>query len=461
MNKHKDGSKAKIRKGLLSIAFALCLGAHCFAQQFWLTTFEFQGREKTGITSTPDNCLFAALTNGVIRSCNEGNNFDTVLIGPATHCIFSNAAGIVFAGGDGQVFMTADNGATWDSALVNTIYPVSKIVQNSQGNLFAITGVLTANGYEGDGIFFSSDSGQTWTQCNNGLGIYKCIEQIAIDKNDRLYIAAADELVTGNGGLFISENNGLLWEHIDVTVDGDGVINDQIKIANTWGISVSKSDSVYFSFFGTAVNTSVRLNTVKHISDVGNNSYWKRFSVVNSPTWWQDKLLNNIQFAQNGDKYSSVSGTINFGGTFFNKSQQTVWQKINYGLGVDINGFQNIQHFTELPNGRIFMVQTLDERVYYTDSSRIQPTSFAPDETPVSPVNMYPHPVAAGEEFRLTVDGAACITSVSVFDGMGKLLSNHVTGNSSLAITGPQSKGLYMVVVERCGLRTAHKLSVY
>lgn len=430
-----------------------------FAQKFWLTTYEFPGREKTGLTLTPNGCLFVSLTNGVIKSCDEGNSFSTVLNSSVVHTIYSNSLGEIFVGGTGKIFCSFNNGQTWDSVSVGTTYPISKIIQNSQGHLFAITGVLTNDdGFIGDGVFFSNNKGLTWSQRNNGLGIYTCIEQIAIDKNDRIYITTADEYVTGNGGLFISENNGNLWEHINISVDGRGAINDQIKVANAWSVSISPQDSVHFSFFGTAVNTSVRLNSVKHISEIRNNTHWKVFNVINSPTWWQDKLLNPIHFARNGDKYSSVSGSINFGGTFFCKSNQATWQKINFGLGTDVNGFQNIQHFAEAPNGKIFMVQTLDERVYYTDTSVV--ASLINPQYNFQQTELFPNPVRGGGDVFFSNISENQKAHIKCFDASGKQVFE-ITDFLNSKITAPQQQGIYFLTFETGMYKSVKKLIVY
>lgn len=442
----------------IMLIFILLVSDKGLAQKFWLTTYEFPGRAKTGITLTPNNCLFVSLTKGVIRSCNEGNKFDSVLISNPVFSIFSNQAGEIFVGGSGKIYISKTNGQKWDSIALATTYPITRIIANKKGQLYAITGVLTANGFEGDGVFFSEDNGSSWTQRNNGLGIYTCIEQIAIDKNDRLYIATADEFVTGNGGLFISENNGLLWEHINIQVNGQGIINNQIKIANCWGISVSKSDSVYFSFLGSAVNVGVRLNTVKHIDQVRNNSFWNIFSVVNSPLG-QDKLLNNIHFAKNGDKYSSVSGSINFGGTFFSKRQTYTWQKINFGLGIDENGSQNIQHFAETPSGKIFMVQQFDERVYFADTSVL--TSVFDKEIVQNKVSLFPNPVIGGENIFLKNDtnlNGARFQLIDVY-GIPHLHGNIL--NENTAVKAPNKTGVYMLLIEKSVQKYVGKLIVH
>jgi photosystem II stability/assembly factor-like uncharacterized protein len=444
---------------ILTAVYFLFLAHTTFAQKFWLTTYEFPGRAKTGITITPNDCLFVSSTNGVLRSCNEGNSFDTVLRSNHIFSIFSNSAGKIFVGGSGKIYMSENHGQTWDSVALNTTYPITKIIANSRGHVFAITGILTADGFEGDGVFYSSNNGLSWTQRNNGLGIYTCIEQIAIDKNDRLYIATADEYVTGSGGLFISENNGLLWEHINIEIDGQGVVNNQIKVANVWGLSISRSDSVYFSFFGTAVNTSVRLNTVKHINQIRGNSPWNVYNVVNLSSWWQDKLLNNIYFARNGDKYSSVSGSVNFGGTFFCKNQQNNWQKINYGLGVDEGGMQNIQHFAEASNGKVFMVQTLDERVYFSDASLV--TSIADNESSAKQVLVFPNPVVGGETVAIMNNSLSDKATIEIVDIMGNQRFYEVITDRNAKLQAPIQPGLYFIIMKNSAQRIVKKLIVF
>jgi photosystem II stability/assembly factor-like uncharacterized protein len=157
------------------------------------------------------------LTSGVIRSCDEGVSFDNVLAARVVFSVYATASKQVLAGGSGIIYYTNDWGQTWDSVALATVYPVVQIVENPAGDLFAITGALDIElGYVGDGVFYSADRGVNWTARNSGLGIYKSCERIAVDKNGRLYLGAADEYSTGAGGLFVSDNDGLFWEHVNI-----------------------------------------------------------------------------------------------------------------------------------------------------------------------------------------------------------------------------------------------------
>lgn len=316
------------------------------AQKFWRVTNEFPGGPKTSITLARDTCLFVGLINGILRSCDDGDHFEFNLHSSAIFSLFTTRSGRVLAGGTGKIFRTNDLGQNWDSISLNSNYAVVQIIENLQGELFAITGGLDKEfQLNGDGMFYSGDMGSSWVQRNNGLGEFKSCERIAVDKNGRLYLGVADENVTGQGGLFISENKGMLWEHINILVDGKGAIPDQIKIINTFGISVSPEDSVYLSYSGIAVNTLVQFNTVKHLQDVRKTTFWRPYIAGNSSTWWLDRIKNNIHFARNGDRYSSANGSTVTGGTFFSKAKASNWQKIDYGLGLDIFGERNVQFF--------------------------------------------------------------------------------------------------------------------
>lgn len=417
------------------------------AQKFWRVTNEFPGGPKTSITLAGDSCLYVGLINGIMRSCNEGDHFDFNLHSSTIFSIYTTRSGTVLAGGTGKIFLSADLGQSWDSISLNSIYPVLQIIENLRGELFGITGGLDKDfQLNGDGMFYSNDMGSTWVQRNQGLGDFKSCERIAIDRNGRLYLGVADENVTGQGGIFISENNGLLWEHINITVDVKGAIPDQIKITNTFGISVSPEDSLYLSFAGIAVNTLVQLNTVKNIQDVRKTSFWRPYIAGNPSTWWLDRIKNNIHFARNGDRYSSAIGSVNTGGTFFSKAQGSSWKKVDDGLGLDIFGERNVQFFAETKKGKIFMVQFLDERVYWADTSLV--TSIRSDPGKSFFLHLYPNPVERTGSVTIQTTYPYTEHRLSIIDFNGRTLGVKIQAGNILEFDAPQHPGWYYILVE-------------
>jgi len=246
------------------------------AQKFWLTTYEFPGGPKVGLTLSGDSCLFAGIRNGIIRSCNDGFHFDQVLGASAIYTVYSAGSGEILAGGPGKIFFSVDSGHNWDSITLDSNYPVTQFLENHSGGLFAITGTLDPErGYVGSGVYYSENGRSDWEKRNQGLGSYLCCDRIAMDRNGRLYLAVSDEYNSGNGGLFISEDNGKSWEHIDIRIDGKNTIPDDIQAGQTFGLSVSPDDSLYFSFTGSADNVAVDLNLVIDIREIGGPGFWR------------------------------------------------------------------------------------------------------------------------------------------------------------------------------------------
>jgi photosystem II stability/assembly factor-like uncharacterized protein len=442
-------SLRRIAAALLLVA---CGFTKAYTQKFWLTTYEFPGGPKTGIAAIGDSCLVAGLTNGVLRSFNEGLSWEKILDAGAVYTVFATKEGEVLAGGTGKIYVSTDYGSTWDSVALNHNYPVTQFVRNEAGELFAITGAYDfLLGYVGAGMFYSGDHGATWVQRNNGLGTYLSCNKIAVDRNDRLYLMVADELVDGQGGLFISGNNGLQWEHIDIRIDGQGVIDDGIDVQYCTGLDISPQDSVYLSIEGVAVNVSTRLNLRKHIDDVPDISKkWSRMKVGNSISWWLDRLLNGIHFSANGDRYSSVSGSPVIGGTYFSKNEGNTWSKQQQGLGFDIFGRFGAQTFAEKSSGKIFMVQYLDERIYWADTSLVTGVKN-PFPDGQKRYSAFPNPVASGEKIQLDFEQAGSVKTVMVFDNSGKMTATYHTGQQTLELEAPRSPGIYLIRVAEPG----------
>lgn len=428
------------------------------AQEFWKTTNEFPGGPKTGITISNDSCLFAGLVNGVIKSINDGQNFETVLTAPAIFTIFSSKKGDVFAAGAGKIYRTTDLGESWDTISLPTFYPITQLIENNDGDFFAITGVLDIDlGYLGDGVLFSEDNGTTWEKRNAGLGKYTSCERISIDQYGTLYLAVADEYVTGNAGLFVSDNNGLQWEHINITIDGKCVVPDKIKIGNTMGLSVSNEDSIYFSFTGTAVNALVRLNTSKSIHDIKKDNFWNVFKIFESVSWWLDRPINNIHFAQNGNRYSSSRGSTNTGATYYLEKDSTIWKKTDSGLGINIYGLRYFQYFAEKADGSIFMIHLLDEKIYKL-SAKGQPTTVPDNE--INEHRIYPNPVNAGESIFISHTNGLGNYTVSIIDINGRIIQTTNSRRNKLSMEAPHNPGLYLIQIEKQPVKLVSKLLV-
>jgi Secretion system C-terminal sorting domain len=152
------------------------------------------------------------------------------------------------------------------------------------------------------------------------------------------------------------------------------------------------------------------------------------------------------QFAKNGDRYSSASGSIQTGGSFFMKNNTTKWWKHNRGLGLDIFGFQSNQIFAENSKGKVFMVQFLDERIYWTDTSLLSPT-HTPSVFEPKTVNIYPNPVQKNGSIQVDLPTMTQKYAVEIIDIQGRIIRRFTHIGTMFLFDAPSQTGFYVVKI--------------
>src|SRR5690554_558395 len=421
------------------IILLLIYPRYTLAQGFWQLTDEFTGGPKTGLTLLNDSILIVSCTNRILRSTNPGKTFEQVLIASSVYTTFTTASGKILAGGKGKIFISENDGISWDSVTINSNYPVKQFAENKAGSLFCITGESN----HGDGVFFSEDTGKNWEPRNVGLGNLKGCEKIAIDKNGKVYLTIADENSTGNGGLFISENNGESWKKMTIYVDS---FYAPLKVTNTTGLSVSPADSVYLSFYGIASNFLVQLNICKSIDDVTYDNSWEYYQVHKSTSWWLDRPINNIHFSKKGDRYSSYTELVSQGATYYSEAGQNIWQRVDDGLGRSEDGWRKEQVFAETESGRIFMIQYLDERIYTTDKSLV--TFVDSPVTPPESIQIFPNPVKKDAVLTIKTSNLNDNLECSLYDLTGRKISMQTIIDNTFELSNQVPSGIYILFIK-------------
>lgn len=364
-----------IRMRLLLYILFVFASQSCFAQGFWYTTRDFPGGVKTTFAGLEDSVLIVGTPNGIWRSDNEGYSWTKKLSSSYVFSLHASSTGTIVAGGKGKLFFSYNKGISWDSVSVPTSFPIIKIVENKDHEYFLIaSGFTNEEGFVGDGVFYNNGDLKTWVQRNTGLPTtLRSAEHLAVDKNGRIYLTLPDENTTGLGGLYFSNDDGLTWQQSPLVVNNLGTI----KVLNSFSISITPQDSVLVSVSGTAVNISTRLNVIKHINDVSKNTPWRPWSIRKLGNWWEDLNLNTIHFTKNGDWYSSVTNSISTGGSFYSTDKGMNWIKRTQGMGISrTDRYESNLHY-ESSTGKLFMVQFLDERVYYTNQSLLNPVALS------------------------------------------------------------------------------------
>lgn len=424
----------------LSLAFN-----SAYAQKFWLTTYSFPGGYKNGIEKINDSLILVSTENSLLASTDKGVNWDVKLNASKINCIYHAKNNRIFLGGAGKVFYS-DNLLNWDSLVLPTGYQILQFVENNSAIYLISGGFNTVQGYVGDGIYKSNNNGITWERKNNGLGSILSSQFIKVDKYDRLIAAFADNNISNQSGIYISSDNADTWQRIIVKVDGKGAISSEaLRIEDFTNLSITDEDSVVISFDGTANNVGVRLNLTKHIDDLLLNNFWTKITVFNSNMWWMDRSMGPLHISQKGDWYSSLQGTFNTGGSLYSNTKGSTWLRHQYGLGIDFSGSFNTQKFIEMGNGRIYMIQYGDERVYFTDTSQFNNV----DNNYQSTISFYPNPIFNDQLLNIEFNSTQT-KDIKIYNLDAQLI-DEIQSNENIVRYKFNSKGVYIIYVNEAG----------
>ena len=127
---------------------------------------------------------------------------------------------LVIAGGGNGLYYSTDNGKTWTQSNINS------------GNFLCLTvandGTVIA-GSDSRGLHYSTDNGKTWIRSNITNGTFRSL----IVANDGTVIA---------GGLYYSEDNGRTWTHSNMNT-----IIYSLTVANDGTVIVGSIVGLYYS----------------------------------------------------------------------------------------------------------------------------------------------------------------------------------------------------------------------
>lgn len=220
-----------------------------------------QALERSWSNADRTRSLLSATAWESIGPSNQGGRIRAVANHPTK-------AGVVLVGAAaGGVWKTTDAGSTWrptfdkESAIaVGSLafdYSNPNVVYAGTGENFPSSPTLLVNtpSYLGNGVFKSTDEGETWTRV--GLESAGAVSKIFVNRQNPaiVYAAAARQ----NGGLYRSSDAGATWartlagEFFDMSVNPlDG---DEVYVAQPSGVLRSTNAGLSFSGATTGMNS--------------------------------------------------------------------------------------------------------------------------------------------------------------------------------------------------------------
>ena len=201
---------------------------------------DYDWADMSALAFRGNNYLFAGDVNGYVYvSTDAGQNitFKTQIEQGASISSFEFIGSKVFASTKpfasssiGGVYLSSDNGATWDSA--STGLPTTT---NTNVSSLAVIGNILFAG-TGQGVYFSTNNGSIWSQINNGLtGLY--VYSLAV-KGTELFAGTIGQ------GVFHSTNNGTNWTQTTLVKDVTSLfVADTVLFAGTWSQGVYRMNN--------------------------------------------------------------------------------------------------------------------------------------------------------------------------------------------------------------------------
>ena len=255
---------------------------------------------------------------------------------PSITTMFKKVAnGKLFAGVNGDVYVSTDNGATWTSGGATI-----------SGNVYQITSTLNGNLYAGTdtGVYVSTDDGGTWTAVNTGLGAGPVLSIAGTNAVTNIIYAAT------SSGLYKSSNAGATWTITAMTQNVNAVAVDSAGKVYTSSPYVNVFKSVNAGTTFTVIATGLPL----HMSFV----LVQQISV--------NPLNQNVYI---GTASQGIYKTVNAGAT---------WTQQNVGLSN-----LNVRCFDFNSSGYIFaatalgIAQSVNGGASWIDQNNTLPVSFS------------------------------------------------------------------------------------
>jgi len=351
----------------------------------------FSGRNYyIALTVTPDNRLIIAASSGIYFSSDFGNSWQRQVTGIEQfsdyelYFLKSDNAGNIYGGGYGIGIITLMQKENSWKFLNKGLIPLSTqdlIIDETNGDMFVGTGdginrstdsgknwffyndsinypvtvqsvafikdIGLFAGTEGNGIYFSSNSGLLWTMCNIGLEDYD-VTLVRSDYNGNLY------LITFNNKLYKSADYGKTWNKININLTkGDFIGRRQIAIDSKNNIIIiyhknnTTTDSLILSKDGGNIWQSINAPS-RYIGAIAFDKIDNLFSANDTAifrstdygTTWQ-KVFDNQKLADFNSFYFSKNNTIYIGtyknGIFQSRDNGLSWTQLSNGINPTSN----------------------------------------------------------------------------------------------------------------------------
>ena len=253
--------------------------------------------------------------------------------GAAVHPVDPNIVYIGAAGGG--IWKTTNGGATWND-LSNqfellTFGSIAIDPQNPE-TVYAGTGELLAgwdmNTYSGDGIYKTTNGGNSWTKINQGIGNSTHVASIAVSPTNSNIVLAA--LASGNWfkgnmsneGIWRSSNAGLTWTRVKSLQDPNDIVfhptdPNRVYFSSGGGYTTAgcySSTNAGVNWIQSNTGLPATSSIIRMQIAIANSTPSTLYSYIH--TNQNDLISKAYKSTDNGATWAQISSTKNLGGSY-------------------------------------------------------------------------------------------------------------------------------------------------
>lgn len=220
----------------------------------------------------------------------------------------------ILAGTSGYgIYCFINNDSSWVSINKGLANPFISSITVSQKNIF----VGTIFG----GVFISTDYGESWKAANNGLtnSVVKCLASTSDESGNNYVFAGTNYDGTGQGGVYISANNGESWTQVN-----NGLKRDRVGNIDVMSIAISPAIDGKNYLFASILNDDDGISTDIYYSDNFGSNWYKATTGLKGK-----QSYRNFAFYTNGSggNYIFTGASIH---EFYRSSIENVnWELVN------------------------------------------------------------------------------------------------------------------------------------
>lgn len=186
---------------------------------------------------------------GIFKSTDKGNTWtsltNTLAFGDINRmAIDPTNANIVVAASSLGIYRTTDGGDSWTQVLNETLIQDLKVNPSNFNIQYAAQ--------NSEGVWKSSDAGQTWNLSNAGMGDMGRIELAVSPVNTNRIFASAEKSFGEGSKLLLSQDGGVSWDQVNVSFNNSEVdfLGGQGWYDNTIVCHPFDADIIYFGGVG-------------------------------------------------------------------------------------------------------------------------------------------------------------------------------------------------------------------